>query len=41
MKAEWLTMQAMADRLNHEGVPMLSGIGRGQKGTSRNLFAGK
>jgi hypothetical protein len=39
MQAEGLTLQKMADRLNHEGVPTLSGKGRWQKGTIGNLLA--
>ena len=33
MQAEGLSLQKIADRLNHEGVPTLSGKGRWQKGT--------
>jgi hypothetical protein len=39
MRAEGLSLQAMADRFNHEGVPTLSGKGRWQKGTIGNLLA--
>jgi recombinase/helix-turn-helix protein len=38
MQAEGLTLQAIADRLNTEGVPTLSGKGRWQKGTVSNLL---
>lgn len=38
MKAEGLSLQAMADRLNSEGVPSLKG-GRWQKGTIGNMLA--
>jgi Recombinase len=40
LQAEGLSLQKMADRLNHEGVPTLSGKGRWQKGTIGNLLAG-
>jgi hypothetical protein len=39
MRAEGLSLQAMADRFNHEGVPTLSGKGRWQKRTIGNLLA--
>jgi excisionase family DNA binding protein len=39
MQAEGLTRQAIANRLNAEGVPTLSGHGRWQKGTISNLLA--
>jgi hypothetical protein len=39
MQAEGLSLQAMANRLNKEGVPTLSGKGRWQKGTIGNLLA--
>jgi Recombinase len=39
MQAEGLSMQAIANRLNKEGVPTLSGKGRWQKGTIGNLLA--
>jgi hypothetical protein len=39
MKAEGLSLQAIADRLTAEGVPTLSGKGRWQKGTIGNLLA--
>jgi hypothetical protein len=39
MQAEGLSLQAIADRLNKEGVPTLSGKGRWQKGTIGNLLA--
>jgi Recombinase len=39
MQAEGLSLQKIADRLNHEGVPTLSGKGRWQKGTIGNLLA--
>jgi excisionase family DNA binding protein len=38
MKVEGLSLQAMADRLNSEGVPSLKG-GRWQKGTIGNMLA--
>lgn len=38
MQAEGLSLQAMANRLNNEGVPTLSGKGRWQKGTIGNLL---
>jgi hypothetical protein len=39
MQAEGLSLQKIADRLNNEGVPTLSGKGRWQKGTIGNLLA--
>ena len=36
---EGLCLQAMANHLNHEGVPTLSGKGRWQKGTIGHLLA--
>jgi hypothetical protein len=39
MKAAELSLQAIANRLNTEGVPTLSGKGRWQKGTIGNLLA--
>jgi hypothetical protein len=39
MQAEGLSLQAMANRFNSEGVPTLSGKGRWQKGTIGNLLA--
>jgi excisionase family DNA binding protein len=39
LKARGLSLQAMADRLNAEGMPTLSGRGRWQKGTIGNLLA--
>jgi hypothetical protein len=39
MKAAGLSLQAISDRLNIEGVPTLSGKGRWQKGTIGNLLA--
>jgi Recombinase len=39
VQAEGLSLQAMANRLNNEGVPTLSGKGRWQKGTIGNLLA--
>jgi hypothetical protein len=39
MQAEGLSLQAMANRLNAEGLPTLSGKGRWQKGTIGNLLA--
>jgi hypothetical protein len=38
-QAEGLALQAIADRLNAEGVPMLSGKGRWQKEAIGNLLA--
>jgi recombinase len=37
--AEGLSLQAMANRLNAEGVPTLGRKGRWQKGTIGNLLA--
>jgi Recombinase len=39
MKAAGLSLQAIGNRLNTEGVPTLSGKGRWQKGTIGNLLA--
>jgi excisionase family DNA binding protein len=39
MQAEGLSLQAIANRLNNEGIPTLSGNGRWQKGTIGNLLA--
>jgi hypothetical protein len=39
LQAGGLSLQKIADRLNHEGVPTLSGKGRWQKGTIGNLLA--
>jgi hypothetical protein len=39
LQAEGLSLQKIADRLNNEGVPTLSGKGRWQKGTIGNLLA--
>jgi Recombinase len=39
MQAEGLSLQAIANRLNNDGVPTLSGKGRWQKGTIGNLLA--
>ena len=39
MQAEGLSLQKIADRLNADGVPTLSGKGRWQKGTIGNLLA--
>jgi hypothetical protein len=39
LQAEGLSLQKIADRFNHEGVPTLSGKGRWQKGTIGNLLA--
>jgi Recombinase len=39
MQAEGLSLQKIADRLNNEGVPTLSGKGRWQKGTIGHLLA--
>jgi excisionase family DNA binding protein len=41
LKAEGFSLQAIADRLNTEGVPTLSGRGKWQKGTIANLLAEK
>ncbi len=38
MQAEGLSLQAIANRLNAEGVPTLSGKGSWQKGTIGNLL---
>jgi len=38
MQAQGLTLQAMANQLNDEGVPTLSSKGRWQKGTIGNLL---
>ena len=38
LQAEGLSLQKIADRLNTEGVPTLSGKGRWQKGTIGNLL---
>jgi hypothetical protein len=39
LKAEGFSLQHIADRLNADGVPTLSGKGRWQKGTIGNLLA--
>jgi Recombinase len=39
LQAEGLSLQKIADRLNREGVPTLSGKGRWQKGTIGHLLA--
>jgi Recombinase len=39
LQAEGLSLQAIANRLNNDGVPTLSGKGRWQKGTIGNLLA--
>ena len=39
MQAEGLSLQAIVNKLNAEGVPTLSGKGRWQKGTVENLLA--
>jgi hypothetical protein len=39
MQGEGLSLQKIADRLNTEGVPTLSGKGRWQKDTISNLLA--
>jgi hypothetical protein len=39
LKARGLSLQAMADRLNAEGVPTLSGRGKWQKDTIGNLLS--
>jgi hypothetical protein len=39
MKAEGLTLQAMTNQLNAEGIPTLTGKGRWQKGTIGNMLA--
>ena len=41
MQGEGLSLQAIANQLNAEGVPTLSGRGRWQKGTVANLLAQK
>jgi Recombinase len=41
LKAQGLTLQAIAERLTAEGVPTLSGTGRWQRGTIGNLLAGR
>jgi hypothetical protein len=41
MQAEGLSLQAIANRLNNEGLPTLSGKGRWQKGTIGRLLAQK
>jgi hypothetical protein len=38
LQAEGLSLQKIADRLNNEGVPTLSGKGQWQKGTIGNLL---
>jgi hypothetical protein len=39
LQAEGLSLQAIANCLNNDGVPTLSGKGRWQKGTIGNLLA--
>ncbi len=39
LQAEGLSLQKIADRLNNEGVPTLSGKGQWQKGTIGHLLA--
>jgi Recombinase len=39
LQAQGLSLQKIADRLNSDGVPTLSGKGRWQKGTIGNLLA--
>jgi Helix-turn-helix domain/Recombinase len=39
LQAEGLSLQAIANQLNAEGIPTLSGKGRWQKGTIGNLLA--
>jgi DNA-binding transcriptional MerR regulator len=39
LKAEGFSLKAIADRLNADGVPTISGQGRWQKGTIGNLLA--
>jgi hypothetical protein len=39
LKAEGFSLQYIADRLNADGVPTISGRGRWQKGTIGNLLA--
>jgi len=39
LKVHGLSLQHIADRLNADGVPTLSGRGRWQKGTISNLLA--
>ena len=41
LRAQGFSLQAIADTLNTEGVPTLSGKGHWQKGTIANLLAGK
>jgi transcriptional regulator with XRE-family HTH domain len=41
LKAEGLSLQHIADRLNADGVPTLSGRGTWQRGTIANLLKGK
>ncbi len=41
LRAQGLSLQAIAAQLNREGVPTLSGTGRWQKGTVAKLLAGK
>ena len=39
MQAEGLSLEAIANKLNAEDVPTLSGQGKWQKGTIGNLLA--
>ena len=39
MQAAGLSLQTIANKLNADGVPTLSGKGRWQKGTIGNLLA--
>ena len=39
MKAQGLSLQAVATQLNREGLPTLSGRGQWQRGTVANLLA--
>jgi hypothetical protein len=39
MKAEWLSLQMIADQLNAEDVPTLSERGKWQRGTIGNLLS--
>jgi hypothetical protein len=39
LQAEGLSLQTIANRLNNEGVPTLSGKGHWQKGTIGKLIA--
>src|SRR5262249_30413798 len=41
LKTEGFSLKAIADRLNADGVPTISGRWKWQKGTIGNLLAGK